>query len=239
MMGNHDHQKNNHNVVGIIQARMDSHRLPGKALIEVNGLPLIGYVFKRARKIVGISEVILATTDRQVDDPLVDYARSEKVSVYRGSCDDVALRMLNCAKFYQSDFFVRINGDSPFLDPDLITHGISITREGPVDLVTNLIERSFPYGIALEIVNSKTYEEVYKNLQLEGDREHVTQYFYDHIYDYKIRIVKLEQKNLSAVRLVVDTQADLDIFTILVEKLGNRVVNANYIQVASEYLTIT
>ena len=123
--------------VAIVLARMDSRRLPGKAMSLINGLPLIHYVLQRAFNIPGVDRVVLATTTRAIDDVLVDYAASQGASTYRGSADDVAGRMLDAAVEYDATFLMRINGDSLFIDPSLIAAGIA-RCDHTTDLVTNL-----------------------------------------------------------------------------------------------------
>ena len=81
-----------------------------KALLEVGGKSLIGYVIDRAKRIKGLSHLVLATINRTIDDPLCEYATSQAISIFRGDLNDVALRVLNCAKMFNADYFVRLNG---------------------------------------------------------------------------------------------------------------------------------
>jgi spore coat polysaccharide biosynthesis protein SpsF len=211
---------------GIIIARMDSSRLPGKVLRELDGMPLISYVVERARRVKAISALVLATTDRAVDDPLASFAASIGIEVFRGSADDVALRVLNCAKELASHFFVRLNADSPFLDPGLID---ACSREclNGYDLVSNLPSRMFPYGISVEWVCTKTFELAYPCMS-GNSREHVTQFFYDHPNEYKICSIVRSGLSLSDVRLVVDTQEDFNTMNELMSMLGERKLTADY-----------
>src|SRR5690606_29370053 len=98
-----------------------------------------------------------ATTARASDDALAEYAHSAGADIFRGPVENVSERCFQCAQAHGSHFFVRLNGDSPFPDSKLIGEGLAIARSvRPLDLVTNLIGRTFPYGIALEIVNVST-----------------------------------------------------------------------------------
>ena len=79
-------------IVGIIQARMGSTRLPGKVLKYVLGKPLIAYVVEQLRKVSSLNEVILATSTLQTDDQLANWARGSNVKCFRGSESDVLKR---------------------------------------------------------------------------------------------------------------------------------------------------
>lgn len=63
----------------VIFARFDSVRLPGKALADIAGQPLLGHVINRARVVAGALPIVVATTDRDTDDPIVAFADRKSV----------------------------------------------------------------------------------------------------------------------------------------------------------------
>ena len=225
-------------VVGIIPARLDSTRLPGKALRQAKGRPLIGYVIARALRISGLDALIVATTNLPHDDPLAEYVASQGIAVYRGEPRDVALRLLNSAKEFNGDYLVRLNADSPFLDPGLIVQGIKYCHDSAPDLVTNLLGRTFPYGISVEVVRVATLRQVYTHMALPEDREHVTKYFYDHLQEFKAVTMQSQLKELADARLVVDTEDDFRMFEMIVEELGDRLERSQYSDIAQLYLNL-
>jgi spore coat polysaccharide biosynthesis protein SpsF (cytidylyltransferase family) len=234
--GENSHNKNNsQKIIAIIVARLDSKRLPEKALKEVNGFPLIYYVISRAKRISGIDTVVLATSNRSLDDPLANYANSQDISLYRGSCDDLALRMLCCAKEFKADYFIRLNGDSPFLDPGVIAEGIAFCTTEQFDLITNLVGRTFPYGVAVEIVRTAAFEKAYKNMTRSEEHENVTIYLYEHSMDFRIKSITSKRSELSLARMVVDTREDFELFERLVFELGDDVFTAGYAEIAELY----
>jgi len=225
-------------VIGIIPARLDSARLPGKALRQVKGRSLIDYVIARAQRIPNLDALVVATTDRPLDDPLAEYVASQGMAVYRGESSDLALRLLNCTRDFKGDYLVRLNGDSPFLDPALIGEGIEYCRNGVPDLVTNLPGRTFPYGISVEVLRVATLRRVYTYMALPKYRENVTKYFYDHLQDFEIVAMQSPLKELADARLVVDTEADFTMFETIVEEFGDRLERSQYADIAQLYLNL-
>ena len=121
-----------------IFARLDSRRLPGKALMPIAGRPLLGHVIDRARRARRVDRVIVATTDRPVDDPIAAFADGEGVSVFRGDAADVLGRAVACARAFRLATLVRISGDSPFIDPGLIDHMLEVHAADRPDATTNM-----------------------------------------------------------------------------------------------------
>jgi spore coat polysaccharide biosynthesis protein SpsF len=218
---------------GIIIARLDSRRLPGKALRNIDGMPLLSYVVERARRIKALSSLVLATTDRAVDDPLASFAEQSGLRIFRGQCDDVADRVLTCAKEVSADYFVRLNGDSPFLDPDLI-HASSIECLNGFDLVSNLLCRLFPYGVSVEWIRTEALAAAYP-LMKSYHREHFTQFFYEHPEKFGICSITRNGLPLNNVRLVVDTQDDLERMAKLMSLLRENKLSADYEAVVKCY----
>lgn len=218
--------------IGVILARMDSSRLPRKALQRVAGIPLLGHAIARARRIRGLNELVLATSNRPVDQELCEYAAAKGLRVCRGSADDVAARMLECARTYPAEYMIRINGDSPFLDPELVESGMVECRAGPIDLVTNLIGRTFPYGVSVEIIRTGAFEMMVDRLTQPAEREHPTTYLYEHLSEFSVRTLTSPFPQLRHARLTVDTREDFERFQLLVVQLGDRLHRAGYKQVA-------
>jgi spore coat polysaccharide biosynthesis protein SpsF len=219
--------------IGIVPARMDSKRLPSKALREVLGRPLVQYVIERARRVRSLAAIVVATSARPVDDALADHAQRLGAEVFRGSAHNVAERCASCARRYAADFFVRLNADSPFPDPMLIEQGLGqLTGPVPADLVSNLPGRTFPYGISVEVVNVTTLLRILPTLG-DAEAEHVTRRFYEQPDRFAIRRLVSSRPELRDARLVVDTEDDLAAFLALARSLGPRVLEASFDEVAA------
>ena len=195
----------------VIVARLDSSRFPKKALRKIGDLRLVEHVITRCLQSKSIGgRVVLATTSRRLDQPLVDFVSSLGVTVYRGHLNDVASRVLEAARANEFDFFARINGDSPLTDPHLLDWACDCVRREPcLDFVTNLAPRSFPYGVAIELIRTSAFAASFRNWAVElGDREHITQVLYRNLKSLKHKNLQCPHGDLSSVRLTVDTEED-------------------------------
>ena len=120
----------------------------------------------------------------------------------------MAGRLLETIKLKKAKSFVRINGDSPLLDPKIVNRAIQTYRKGDYDLVTNVFPRSFPVGQSVEVIRTSSFVTAYKKMSTTDHFEHVTKYYYEHPDEFRIRNFSNE-RDLSSYRLVVDTLEDL------------------------------
>lgn len=192
----------------LIQARMNSSRFPKKVLHKIKGKPLLGYLIVRMRNLNN-NEICVSTSDQSTDNGIQFYCNENNVSCYRGPLEDVSKRMFDAAKHHNADAFVRINGDSPLLDPQIVNEAIRIYKNGNFDLVTNTFPRSFPVGQSVEIIRTSTFENAYKKMTTIDHFEHVTKYYYEYPSEFWIKNFSNSQ-DLSKFRLVVDTPNDLE-----------------------------
>lgn len=198
----------------IIACRMSSQRLPGKTLTSIAGRPLLWYVHRRLESL-GLP-LVIATSDHTSDDPIEKYAHREGLTLYRGSLTDVAGRMLAAANQLGLESFARVNGDSPFTDSRLLKQGFdALEREG-LDFVTNLAPRSFPYGVAVEVLRTSSFEKLLAETQDPLDREHVTRVVYRSLPQLKHRSLVRSGGDLSNYQLTIDTPEDLERFRYFV-----------------------
>ena len=128
---------------------MNSSRLPNKVLMDLGGIKSLDCQIQRMRKSKYIDEIVLATTINASDDELEKFAEINELSIYRGSENDVMLRILEAAQLVGGDLQVQITGDCPLIDASIIDQVIKVFLEGNgrYDFVSNEIERSYPIGL--------------------------------------------------------------------------------------------
>jgi len=206
------------NIGAIIQCRMSSQRLPGKMLKQIKGKPLLQYVIEKVEHCSSINDFVIATSTEKSDDRIAAFCNELNLFCYRGSLHDVAHRFKEVCELKNWDAFVRINGDSPLIDPLLIEEGIHIYLKGNYDLVTNIFPRSYPPGQSIEVVNSQTFQTAYEKMALDDEFEHVTKFFYHnpelyHIYNFT------SVHDYSNIHMAVDTDADFRRINTLISEM--------------------
>lgn len=194
-------------------ARTDSSRLPGKIFLPLNEVTLLELVVSQLKQLADIP-VYLVTSDRTVDDELCHLASGLCCSVYRGSINNVSERIVGAIEASGVDAFFRINGDSPCIDVALIEQAAKLYDGGSYDFVSNLVTRTYPYGVSVELINSASYCNIQP--RFSGQQlEHPTQYLYDQLDDFDFAEIRSPEDN-SDIRLTIDT---LDDYIEFVERL--------------------
>lgn len=192
-----------------IEARMGSTRLPGKVLAEVAGKPLLAHMVERLKRVRELDEIVIATTLNVADDPIIVLARELDIGCFRGSEDDVLQRVLLAAEANGADVVVETTGDCPLIDPSIVSEVIRRFLCDPVvDYCSNIIERTFPDGMDVEVFWMDVLSEADRYATDPADREHVSTYIYHHPQQFRLRNVRAGTDR-SDVRLTVDTPADL------------------------------
>ena len=196
-------------IIGIVQVRMASTRLPKKAMVDLCGRPLLWHVIDRARKSKFIDKIVIATTESPEDDVIGKFCSDIKVDIFRGNADDVLDRFYQCAKKYLADIIVRITADDPFKEPAIIDRAIKLLiSDKSLDYVSNTVKPSYPEGLDVEAFTFKTLEEAWSESRLPSEREHVTPYIWKNPLQFSI--LNFENKiDLSSMRWTLDNEADL------------------------------
>ena len=196
-------------VTAIIQARMGSTRLPGKVLKNIKGKTVLSHVIERVKQAESVDEIIIATSDKQQDEPIMEEALSNDVKIFRGSEKDVLSRYYLAAKENRAETIIRITSDCPVIDPKVIDEIVNFYEESEHDIVTNAGSepdtRTYPRGLDTEVFSFRALENSYMNAKEHYQREHVTPYIYENansVYYYK------GKKDLSHFRWTLDTIED-------------------------------
>lgn len=187
---------------------MSSRRFPGKMLAPFAGRPLIDWLLGRLAGEFGRERLVLATSLDPTDAPLAVHAQAGGYTVFRGVLDDVLARFQACARAHPASWIVRICGDSPLLDPGLVTALLGRRAEG-LDLVTNVAHRSFPPGQSVEVMRSETLQAIDSAVLDPSAREHLTQVFYRTPGRFRVLNVEGADPSWPNLSYVVDTLEDL------------------------------
>lgn len=194
---------------------MGSTRLPGKVLMKVNGVSLLEYLVKRVRLAKRIDNIVIATTDKKEDDKIINLCEKINLNCFRGSDQDVLDRYYKCSLKYPGyNQIIRITGDCPLVDPELIDKIINFYENNNFDYAVNPIEDNFPDGLAAEIFKKDVLFEAARRAKLSSEREHMTLYLVNN-QKYKKGYFKAPQ-DYSSYRFTVDEPADLEVVKWLI-----------------------
>ena len=202
----------------IIQARMNSERLPGKVLMKAGGVPLIGILFDRLKN-SGLP-ILLATSENSENDSLEKYASGKGIMVFRGSEDNVLGRYYEAAKHVNADLIFRLTGDNPFIEGNLIKEVFRYYLEinNSRAYISTGSSQTFPLGISVEAFGFNLLEEAFLNAKTKGETEHVTPYMHQNIPGNITILPFSSSKKRYHYRLTVDTERDFKLFKTLIEE---------------------
>lgn len=195
-------------VVGVIQARMGSARLPGKVLMPLAGAPMLQRLVERIRRSKRIDALVVATTDRSGDDAIEELCRSIGAETFRGSERDVLDRMVAAARNREADVVVRLTADNPMVDGALVDDLLArFLPRIPRSVYAHNIEQSgFPYGLYAEAAWLPALESaLVSNDPL--DREHVTRFLRNRPEDFA-QMLMTTDLDAESHSVTVDTAED-------------------------------
>ena len=200
-------------VVGIVQARMASSRLPGKMLEDIGGQPMLVRVVERARRARTLDEIVVATTTDPDDQALVAVCEARRYKHFRGHPTDVLDRYYQAARMFKADIIVRLTGDCPLIDPGVIDQTVYafLEAEPPVDFATNrfIDDRTFPIGLDAEVCTVDALHKAWEQADRPHQREHVMPYLYEVEGRFRTLHVRTSP-SYGSLRWTVDTAADLE-----------------------------
>jgi len=210
------------NIVAIVQARMGSSRLPGKALADIAGDAMLGRVVERVRRSNRVASVVVATSTASADDAIARFCQERKYALYRGSQADVLDRYVQAAKAHGADMIVRVTADCPLIDPGIIDRIVDAYLKGDCDYASNTLVCSYPDGLDAEVFSLKALEIAHGEARRRSDREHVTPYLRSS-GRFRLRSVESELgRSLRHLRWTVDEPEDLEFMRAIYARLEGR-----------------
>lgn len=220
--------------IGIIQARMDASRLPGKVLKDIAGEPMLVRVFERTRQSMSLDDILVATTAESSDDAIENLCLQREYSCFRGANFDVLDRYYKAASYAHAEVIVRITADCPVIDPSIIDETVNsflgvdshgIRKCEPYDFAANRLpppwSRTYPIGLDTEVVSFENLELAWKQADKKHQREHVMPFFYEQPDRFRICHVTYKQ-DFGSLRWTVDTPADLELLRRIYSRFPGR-----------------
>lgn len=215
--------------VALLQARIRSSRLPGKVLMSLQGKAIIEIMLERLKRSKELDGIVVVTSTEPENDALAYAVEQYHVPCFRGSEKDVLDRYYQAALFYKVEHIVRLTGDCPIIDWELIDEVIGFYHQCSVDYVKT---RNFPDGLCTSIFSFEALESAWKNAKLPSEREHVVPWILKHTQQNGHDLFKALdypcEENLSDERWTIDEAADYIFLQELAKALPVSLVDATW-----------
>ncbi|MET7463590.1 glycosyltransferase family protein [Nonomuraea sp. NPDC005501] len=208
-------------IVGVIQARTGSTRLPGKVLRDLGGRSVLGWVVRAVRQADAVDELVVATTTEPADEAVVAECLRLGVAWHRGPVDDVLTRFQQTLELHPADAVMRFTADCPLLDPAIVREAALVYRAVPgLDYLSTSLTRTLPRGLDVEIASREALARAGREATAHH-RVHVTSYLYTH--PGASRLLGLAYAPAAAdLRVTLDTEDDWRLISRVVAALGDR-----------------
>lgn len=208
----------------VTQARLGSSRLPGKVLKNIEGKSLLQIHLDRLKGCSKVTEIIVATTQKEEDQIIYNKARKWGFEASRGSELNVLDRFYQAVKNKNADWIVRVTSDCPLIDPVLVDEIIDFAQSQAFDYVSNGLVEHFPDGQDVEVFTFSALTSAWKNAKLKSELEHVTPYIRNNANGKGKDLFRITNyacpKNYSNIRMTVDEPKDFDLIEYLIKKMG-------------------
>ncbi|OUX36082.1 MAG: hypothetical protein CBE33_06785 [Candidatus Pelagibacter sp. TMED273] len=163
------------NIAILLAARSGSKRLPNKHFLKITStLKVLDLCILRLKKTKLVNKIFLCTTKKKEDDKYKKISSDHDLILFRGSTNNVAKRMIDCAKKNSIQTIVRITADCPIIDPKIIDKCIKLHFEKKNDYTSNILVLSYPDGLDVELINLNALIKSQKISRGKINKEHVT-----------------------------------------------------------------
>lgn len=204
-------------VVAIIQARLGSQRFPRKMLADLHGWPVLRWSIERLKRCKRVHEIVVASPDKELTE--LAYDAGVRGFQYLEDENNVLARYLKCAHWCDAEVVVRITGDCPLIDPELVDNTIKGFVENRVDISTNVFQRTYARGFDCEVTHVNVLKRIFHLTIDRRYREHVTLFAYEHpelfVFHNESDISDNHEFNVS-----VDSKEDLDSVNKIIHHLN-------------------
>ena len=198
-------------ILAVVQARMSSRRLPGKVLKPILGRPMLLHQLDRARRASAFDRLVVATSTDDSDDDVVRMCRDSGYDCERGSLHDVLDRFWQIASRHGAEHIVRLTGDCPLTDPEIIDLVVDAHLTTGADYTSNTRPRStWPDGLDVEVVRAGVLEQAWREAVTTSDREHVLPFVWNRPERFHLNMVTSEM-DLNHLRWTVDGPSDFQL----------------------------
>lgn len=230
---------NSDRIVAVIEARMNSSRLPGKVLKPLLDGPHnsnLEILIRRLSKSKKIDQIVIATTQEKEDDLIVKMLENT-VEVFRGSSVDVYDRVLRAARKFNASTIVEITGDCPLVDPALVDFMIELYEVNDLEYIANNYFPVFADGFDVQVIKMETLEKIGSENLTALEREHVTMRLRMNPKDYRtFNLIAPRNLRRPQYSVTLDTEEDLELLKIILREMTEKYGEEYGIREVSQFL---
>jgi spore coat polysaccharide biosynthesis protein SpsF len=207
----------------IIQARMNSSRLPGKVLLNYKEFTPLSILIKRLKKSKLNKFILIATTKNIKDKPIINFCKKENLPYFKGSENNVLSRYYYAARKFKIRNIIRITSDCPLIDYETLDSMIKIFFKKKPSYYANTcpLPTKYPDGMDIEIFSYNTLKRTFLAANLPSEKEHVTHYMWKYS---KFNILKKNlKKDLSKYRFCIDYKNDFKFLKYIINHFNKKI----------------
>jgi spore coat polysaccharide biosynthesis protein SpsF len=204
-------------------------------MLPVAGVPMLSRQIERIQRARRIDKLVLATSDRAEDDCVAEVAESAGIASYRGSLNDVLDRFYRAAEQHQPEWIVRLTGDCPLADWEVIDACIDFALRGGFDYTSNTLTPTWPDGLDVEVCSFAALEAAWHEAGTTLEREHVMPFITGRPERFRLGSFERKGEDLSALRWTVDELRDYQFVSRVYDALYRR----NVAFTSSDILALT
>lgn len=209
-------------IIGVIQARMRSTRLPGKVMLEILGKPILWHIYNRLMNCKKLNQVVISTGEYAYNSEICDFAQKNKIPYFEGSEIDLIDRLYKTSIKFNACALVRITADCPLVDPKVIDMMVDgyLDKKDHYDIVRNYgdLIRTFPHGLDVEVYSVESLKKMWDEIKSIELREWFPLYVKQNPKSFRILEIQ-NTTDQSSLRWTVDYPEDYEFVQKIYEKL--------------------
>ena len=210
-----------------IQARTSSKRFPQKILKKIDNVPNIIFMIERLKKKFKKNHIYVLTSNDKSDNKLSNICKKNKINIFRGSLKNVLNRYFNANKLLNFDNIVRLTGDCPLIDTNIIKKVLNKHFKNNNDYTSNILKTSFPQGLDVEVFTKHTLNKIFRYAKKNHEKEHVTLYLRNNQKKFKCQNI-MNHPDLSKIRLCLDYKEDLNFIKNIIKISKKKRLKLNF-----------
>ena len=219
-------------VAFFIQARTSSTRFRQKVLKKIDNTPSIIFMVNRLKKKFNKKHIFILTSKNKTDNKLSNICKKKKINVFRGNLKNVLNRYFNANKLLNYQNIVRLTGDCPLIDTDIIIDVLKKHFKNKNDYTSNVLKTSFPQGLDVEVFTKETLNKIFSYAKKNYEKEHVTLYLRNNQKKFKCQNI-MNNLDLSRIRLCIDYREDYNFIKNIIKISKEKRLKLNFKNITS------